>query len=264
MQATRIAIVSASLVGALLVSNHAHANGPTLVDLPQPAAPLPAQAPDPAPITIGASPASPASPAAPVSTPAPAPPPAPPPAAPQQSVRLMYESTQTGPTAPADRPAANEGKHWAQDDSKLLHGFRLGYAHVMNYDVKSDNLGGVSLKEKLNLKSPNHFLLGYEIVYRVVSHSWLNVVLIGNAMIAGMEQSKFLPTANMLIGAELANSFQMGVGANLSPLKGNEAHTIVAAGWTPRVGSLYTPLHVFFIPDVEGAHRMGVTVGVTF
>ena len=56
----------------------------------------------------------------------------------------------------------------------------------------------------------------------------------------------------------------MTCGANLSPLKGSEAHTIVAAGWTPKVGTIYTPLHAFFIPDVDGYHRMGITTGVTF
>ena len=230
-----------------LASRSAHADQPPLVNLPPPPpTPLPGTSleEDPRASAPEAKSASPTSQPAGTS-----------------SMKLTYEATQTR----VDRPAEPPPKHlWAQDDSRVLHGFRLGYAHVMNYDRPSDNLGGVSLKDKLNLKSPNHFLIGYELVYRVVSHSWLNVVLIANGMIAGMEQSKFLPTANMLIGAELANSFQIGVGGHLSPLKGNEAHTIVAAGWTPRVGSLYTPLHVFFVPDVEGFHRMGVTLGVTF
>jgi hypothetical protein len=150
------------------------------------------------------------------------------------------------------------------DDSLVLHGFRLGYGYVMNYDQPLSGTGGKSLKEVAGLRTPSHFLLGYEVMYRVVSHSWLNVLLLGNAMIAGIEQSKFLPSANLLIGAEIRNSFQIGVGANLSPLKGSEAHVIAAAGWTPRVGSVYTPVHFYFIPDVDGVHRMGATTGVTF
>lgn len=243
-----------AVVAIACVSRSAYAEEPPLVNLP--AAPPP-QAPTqlPGPPAVDE--------AAPTPTPQATPPSASPASQSRSSMKLTYEATQTN--ANVDRPAEPPpAKHWAQDDSRILHGFRLGYAHVMNYDAPSENLGGVSLKDKLGLKSPNHFLIGYELVYRVVSHSWLNVVLIGNGMIAGMEQSKFLPTANLLIGAELANSFQIGVGGHLSPLKGNEAHTIVAAGWTPRVGSLYTPLHVFFVPDVEGFHRMGITVGVTF
>jgi hypothetical protein len=30
------------------------------------------------------------------------------------------------------------------------------------------------------------------------------------------------------------------------------------------VGSFYVPLHAFFIPDVDGLHRTGVTTGVTW
>lgn len=247
----RASILAIAAMG--LVARSARADVPPLVNLPPPPPPqLPTELPGP--------PATDETPEAPATAPSRSS------ASPgsqrqsQSSTKLTYESTQTN----VDRPPPAGPKHWAQDDSRILHGFRLGYAHVMNYDQPSENLGGVSIKDKLNLKSPNHFLIGYELVYRVVSHSWLNVVLIGNGMIAGMEQSKFLPTANLLIGAELANSFQIGVGGHLSPLRGNEAHTIIAAGWTPRVGSLYTPLHVFFVPDVEGFHRMGVTVGVTF
>lgn len=114
------------------------------------------------------------------------------------------------------------------------------------------------------MRAPAHFLLGYEVVYRVTSGSWLNVILLGNAMVAGLEQSRFFPSANGLLGFELGNAFQIGVGANLSPLKGSEAHAIVAAGWTPRVGKLYVPVHAFFIPDVDGVHRAGMTTGVTF
>ena len=169
------------------------------------------------------------------------------------------------PPAPlVDRAAAALPAATSPDDETLLHGFRLGYGYVMNYDKPAIAFDGKSLQAVAGLRSPHHFLLGYEAVYRVVGHSWLNVLLLGNAIVAGLEQSKFLPSANLLIGFELKNTFQVGVGANLSPLKGSEAHTIIAAGWTPRVGTIYTPVHFFFIPDVDGVHRMGVTTGVTF
>ena len=176
----------------------------------------------------------------------------------QSSVQLSYESTRV------DRAAAAPAAPVSPDDSTVLHGFRLGYGYVMNYDKPTEAFDGKSLKERVGLRSPHHFLLGYEVVYRVVSHSWLNVLLFGNAIVAGLEQSKVLPSANLLIGFELKNTFQIGVGANLSPLKGSEGHTIIAAGWTPRVGDIYTPIHFFFIPDVDGVNRMGVTTGVTF
>lgn len=207
---------------------------------PEPLAPLP---------TAPATPSPAASPA-PSQTPA------------SSTVKMTLEATSSTPPN-ADRAAGAEGKK-SVDDSVLLHGFRLGYGYVMNYDARVPAFEGKSLKEQTGMRAPSHFLLGYEILYRVVSHSWLNVLLLANGMVAGIEQSKFLPSANLLIGAEIKNSFQIGVGANLSPLKGSEAHFIAAAGWTPRVGSIYTPFHVFFIPDVDGVHRMGATTGVTF
>jgi hypothetical protein len=199
--------------------------------------------------------------------PEPAPPPSasvatepspPPPPAATSSVKLTYEASRV------DRPATEAAPVRSPDDYTILHGFRLGYGYVMNYDQPVEGFDGKSLKDKAGLRSPHHFLLGYEVVYRVVGHSWLNVLLLGNGMIAGLEQSKVLPSANLLIGFELKNTFQVGVGANISPLKGSEAHTIIAAGWTPRVGTIYTPVHFFFIPDVDGVNRMGVTTGVTF
>ena len=184
--------------------------------------------------------------------------PGPPATAATSSLKLTYEATRV------DRPGREAAPARSPDDYTLLHGFRLGYGYVMNYDRPTEAFEGKSLQEKVGLRSPHHFLLGYEVVYRVVGHAWLNVLLLGNAMVAGLEQSKVLPSANLLIGAELKNTFQIGVGANLSPLKGSEGHTIIAAGWTPRVGSIYTPVHFFFIPDVDGNHRMGITTGVTF
>ncbi len=173
------------------------------------------------------------------------------------------------PPATTTAPDADHGQ-WtpaSKDrlvDQKFLHGFRLGYAYVANFEKPVESLDGVSLKEKINMKTPHSFLLGYEGVVRLVGHSWLNVILVGNAMVAGLEQSKFFPTGNGLLGFEIDNSFQLGVGASVTPLRGQEAHSIIAAGWTPRAGGFYVPVHAFFIPDVDGLHRTGVTTGVTW
>lgn len=149
-------------------------------------------------------------------------------------------------------------------EARFLHGFRLGYAYTANYDKPVESLDGESFKDKTKTKSPNSFLIGYEGFVRMVGHSWLNVILVGNVLLAGLEQSKVLPSGNALIGFEFNNSFQVGVGAHLTPLKGQEAHTAFAAGWTPRVGTFYVPVHAFFVPDVDGNHRMGMLTGVTF
>ena len=187
---------------------------------------------------------------------------APPPPPPAESTPFVYPST----PAPSllDRPQ-NAARHGEPPiDERLLHGFRLGYGYVMDFDKPVKSLGGQSLADRTNMRAPHNFLIGYEAFYRMVGHSWLNVILTGNVIIAGLEQSQFYPTGNALLGFELKSSFQIGVGANFAPLKGNIAHTIFAAGWTPRVGSFYTPVHAFFIPDVDGVHRMGLLTGVTW
>jgi hypothetical protein len=82
--------------------------------------------------------------------------------------------------------------------------------------------------------------------------------------VAGLEQSRFIPAASGIIGAEINQSFQLGIGVNLTPDEISPSHMILAAGWTPKVGSIYTPVHFFFVPDADGNHRTGATIGVTW
>lgn len=209
-------------------------------------------------------------------TPQPPPPPAPPPAAfprpPGYVARVPALPSQgegaPPPSAVPGQPSGRDGAAQAADGpapvTKFLHGFRVGYGLTLNHDTKVESLRGESLADRTGMRSPHHFLIGYEAFYRLVGHSWLNVILVGNGMIAGLEQSKFFPSGNFLLGAELANSFQVGAGINVSPVRGSEAHMIIAAGWTPRVGSFYVPVHGFFIHDIDGVHRTGMTTGVTW
>ncbi|MBA3463328.1 MAG: hypothetical protein H0T46_25455 [Deltaproteobacteria bacterium] len=146
---------------------------------------------------------------------------------------------------------------------RFAHGFRLGWTYIANFE-KPTREGGMSLKEEFGLKTPHMMLLGYEGFYRIVGHSWLNVLMVGNVTVAGLEQSKFIPAASGLIGFEFDKSFQLGVGVNLTPDKQAPSHMIVAAGWTPSVGSIQTPIHLFYVPDPDSNNRMGATVGMTW
>jgi hypothetical protein len=149
--------------------------------------------------------------------------------------------------------------------ARTLHGFRLGYMYVSHFDKQTDPEDPESsLKERVDMKSPHLFLIGYEVMRRLVGHSWLNIILVGNVTVGGLEQSKFYPSGNALIGFEFEESFQLGVGPNLTPDPGKVAHIMFAAGWTPRVGSFHVPVHAFYIPDVDGIWRSGATVGVNW
>jgi hypothetical protein len=179
-------------------------------------------------------------------------------------------------TSPPEEPVAGEAPRDHREalrqsidqvsQKRFLHGFRLGYLFVANHQdpINSNDPTSPSLAEKYGMRSPHQFLLGYEMMFRVIGHEWLNILLVTNASIAGMEQSKFFPSANGLIGFEFGEMMQLGVGVNATPQKEKPVHMILAAGWTPRVGDFYTPIHAFFVPDVDGQHRMGVTVGVNW
>jgi hypothetical protein len=181
------------------------------------------------------------------------------------AVHAEVGSAAANPTSsePIDRPSAS-AHEGSLVDKKLLSGFRIGYLFVNDYQKKVAALDGDSIADRANMRSPHQFLVGYEAFYRMVGHSWLNVLLVGNVMVAGLEQSRFYPSANALIGFEFNNNFQVGVGINATPLRDSVAHAMFAAGWTPQAGTFYVPIHVFFVPDVDGNHRMGVTTGVTW
>jgi hypothetical protein len=167
-----------------------------------------------------------------------------------------------GPT-PARPQQIDDANTWGEPvGARFIHGFRIGWTYVMN--MERNTRDGMSLANEFDLKSPNMMLLGYEGMYRVIGQSWLNVVLVGNVSVAGLEQSKFIPTANGLIGFEFNQSFQLGVGVNLMPDPRSPTHMIAAAGWTPRVGGIHTPVHFFFVPDADKNHRMGATIGMSW
>lgn len=156
----------------------------------------------------------------------------------------------------------------AKPEARLLHGFRIGGMVITNFDKesrKNDDGTMTSLKDEFELTSKYMMLIGYEGMYRIMSRSWLNVILVGNVTVAGLEQSRFIPAASGLIGAEFNQSFQLGIGVNLTPDEEAPSHMIAAAGWTPKVGTIYTPIHFFIVPDpINHNTRVGTTVGVSW
>jgi hypothetical protein len=147
---------------------------------------------------------------------------------------------------------------------RLLHGFRLGWMFTTNADAEWEDGSDESYRDHYNLRSEHQFIFGYELTWRMIGHEWLNVLLVGNLLVAGVEQSRFFPSMNGLLGFELHNTFQIGVGVSLTPTKERATHMLAAFGWTPRVGGFYLPVHFFFVPDPYGHHRLGLTMGVNF
>lgn len=146
----------------------------------------------------------------------------------------------------------------------FLHGFRIGYLTIMDIDGAVGPDSAETYGDRYGIRSAHMFMLGYEATWRMIGYDWLNILLIGNVLIAGLEQSRFFPSANLLLGFEIAELTQLGIGASFTPTKDEPAHMVFAAGFTPLIGSFYVPLHVFFVPDIDGHHKLGVTLGVNF
>jgi hypothetical protein len=135
-------------------------------------------------------------------------------------------------------------------DKVFHHGFRLGYAYV----------GGGALPD------PNLFVFGYETSQRIVGGEQLDVVMVENLMISGLNQSFVIPSTNLIPGVEIARTIQLGVGVNLTTWDphDNYAHMILAVGYMPEIGEITVPLHLSYIPDVDGAFRVAATTGVNW
>ena len=262
----RAAIVAAAV---LAITTGASAQEPS--DPPPEAPPVDAAEAAPAePAVDATSEASAGVPAAPAATVSP-PPSAWPSPGPSSTRPISPPSATPRTAAPMEatqRQAAPEAEEEDDDVSqdRLLHGFRLGYLFTANIDAPYDpeRSPDESYRQHYDIASPHQFIFGYELTWRMIGHDWLNVLLVGNILIAGLEQSHFFPSLNGLLGFEIDNTFQIGVGVNLAPTKDRAAHMLVAAGWTPQVGRFYIPVHFFFVPDVYGHHRFGLTTGVSF
>ena len=137
-------------------------------------------------------------------------------------------------------------------EQRFLHGFRIGWGYVNGLER--------------HLESPQMFVIGYEFTHRLVGGDWLNVIVVENLMLSGVNQSLLLPSANGILGFEAAERFQVGAGVNVTPWDPEDklVHMIAAVGYTPRVGAFWVPVHAYWIPDVDGNYRFGLTTGVNW
>ena len=144
----------------------------------------------------------------------------------------------------------------AEDDWKVRSGMRFGYAYLNQ---------GASLDK---LKSPHMLLLGFELQQTLDGGEWLDVLFVQNVSVVGLDQSVFAPSASLLVGFEFADRLQLALGANIAAFdpaeEDNYVHVIAAIGYTEQVGLFSVPLHVTWIPDVNGYWRVGASTGVNW
>jgi hypothetical protein len=158
-------------------------------------------------------------------------------------------------TAFADTPIEDAPPPLGTIYKRNLHGFRVGYSYAPEAPGYSDRV-----------KSPHLFVMGYEFTQRLAGGDWLNVIAVENVLLSGLNQSLFIPTFNAIVGFEANEAFQAGVGVNVNVFDPNEkyVHMVMAGGFTADAGNFGVPIHFYYVPDVDGDYRMGISTGVNW
>ncbi len=194
-------------------------------------------------------------PSIPPVTPAPPAPAEAPPAAPAAPAPAATPAPAAEP-APAPEPTETFSEKYGTDTKKvgaIRHGVRVGYVYANGAEDSSA------------LSEPHLFAMGYEAEFRVASGGDIDFLIVPNILVLGMNQGVFIPTANVIFGVSLKQFVEAGVGANFAPSEsGNVVHMVMAAGVTPKMGTLQLPVALSYVPDVEGYWRIGLTAGVNW
>ena len=159
------------------------------------------------------------------------------------------ETTSVTTSAPSLRVKMEKNNTKVRGQSR--HGFRMGYGYVNAPD------------DHEFLENNWLYLIGYELNQTLYGGDWINVLFVENISIVGVNQSLFIPSANILMGFEFNERFQIASGINMVP-SDKWVHMVVAAGWTPKVGDINIPFHVSYVPDVNNNWRTYLTTGVNW
>ncbi len=143
------------------------------------------------------------------------------------------------------------GEEWTK-----RKGMRFGYTYANKADVSD------------RLESPHMVSLGFEMQQTMHGGEWLDILYIQNIMVSGIDQSVLAPSANVLVGFEINEALQLGVGVNGTIYDPSNQehyfHLVTAVGWTQQAGKFSVPIHVAYIPDVKDYYRFAVTTGVNW
>ncbi|TNE51902.1 MAG: hypothetical protein EP343_02390 [Deltaproteobacteria bacterium] len=138
----------------------------------------------------------------------------------------------------------------------ITHGLRLGGVYLSGLQQTD--------WERVGLSAPALMLMGYEVIERVSASRSLNVIFAQNFLLGGFEQGTLTFALNLVAGLDILDTFQFGMGFSLSPGVKSWTHAIIFVSWTPHVGNVLIPLTATFIPDKDGYHRFGLSIGVSW
>jgi len=152
----------------------------------------------------------------------------------------------------ADDPTTGiAGEEWT-----FRKGLRFGYTYANKADQSE------------RLASPHMFAMGFELQQTMSGGEWLDLLFIQNVIVSGLEQSVIIPSVNALVGFEINNALQLGVGVNggIVDPSGEDhfVHLVTAVGWTQQAGVFSVPIHVVYVPDINDYYRFAITTGVNW
>ncbi len=143
----------------------------------------------------------------------------------------------------------------AQNSHSMRNGFRMGYGYISN---------------EHNLRSPHLFLIGYENTHTFSASGPLKILALSNISIAGINQGLFIPTGSLILGYQLYDRLQLGVGPIASITAITEEtpnwrlNMLLAAGYTLDLDGFHLPLHIGFVPDIDNRWRIYATTGFSW
>ncbi|MFC6999814.1 hypothetical protein [Rufibacter roseus] len=150
----------------------------------------------------------------------------------------------TAATAPSQRPAlANQYQEHPMQQVIKLAGPRVGFTLITGAQVQE-------AREEYNL-SPFITQFGWQFETRIFTTSnGLSGLVEFVPLIGGLEQGKFIPSLNGIIGLRGAKGFEFGIGPNLTP---TGAGLALALGTNFHTEGINFPVNLAVVPSNSGA-----------
>ena len=141
-------------------------------------------------------------------------------------------------------------------------GIRFGYVYANKADLPNKD------GDESRLSTPHMSTMGLELQQTMPGGDWLDILFIQNVSISGMDQSVLSPSARLLLGFEVNDSTQLAFGPNLTFFdpsgEGRFIHLMAAVGYTAQAGLFSIPVHLSYVPDVDGYYVLALTTGVNW
>ncbi len=146
------------------------------------------------------------------------------------------------------------------DRKYYAHGPRIGLTSIYN---STDNIWGVSKDKSFLLDKDIPSIIsqfGYHLDLSLYVTNKVNPLVQFDGLIGGIENGFFLPSLSMVVGIRFFDTFELGVGPNLS-LSGSGI--IFAGGYNIHVDNVYFPVNIVVVKTNDN-YRFSILTGFNF